>query len=61
LTEHIALRPEKLKIVPSAVKVESTTQAPPPAVCTIVVTTPEFLKRDGTRLPQEKLKGEVKQ
>ena len=38
-----------------------TMQVPPPEVIPSMVTLPEFFRTQGTRLPQEKLFGEVKQ
>jgi len=48
-----------LKEVPQAVAIDCTMQLPPPEVLPSSVTTPDCLNTLGTRLPQEKLTGEV--
>lgn len=45
----------------SCLNLRCTSQEPPPEVCPSIVTRWELFKTLGTRLPQEKLQGEVKQ
>ena len=52
---------EIVNVVPQAVVMGISAHAPPPVTLPISVTRPSALKAQGTRLPQEKACGEVRQ